>query len=157
MSETITIRQAVPDDLAPVLALFAQPEMDDGEVLPLSAAREILQRFSRYPDYRLFVAEDSDGGIRGCYALLIMDNLGHLGAPSAIVEGVVVDPRWQGHGIGAAMMRHAMREAAAKRCYKIVLSSNEKRTRAHAFYEDLGFERHGFSFRISPSTDGLAE
>ena len=30
-----------------------------------------------------------------------------------------------------------------------MLSSNAKRERAHAFYESLGFERHGFSFRVN--------
>jgi len=33
-------------------------------------------------------------------------------------------------------------------CYKLVLSSNQKRARAHAVYESLGFQRHGFSFSI---------
>ena len=46
------------------------------------------------------------------------------------------------------MMRFAMARATEKHCYKIVLSSNAKRERAHSFYESLGFERHGFSFRI---------
>jgi hypothetical protein len=29
-----------------------------------------------------------------------------------------------------------------------VLSSNARREEAHAFYESLGFARHGFSFRV---------
>ena len=78
-----------------------------------------------------------------------MDNLGHLGAPSAIVEDVVVDPAQHGHGIGRAMMRFAIERAQQAGCYKLVLSSNAARERAHAFYESLGFERHGYSFRIA--------
>ena len=35
-----------------------------------------------------------------------------------------------------------------KGCYKMMLSSNLRRTGAHAFYESLGFEKHGYSFRI---------
>ena len=45
-------------------------------------------------------------------------------------------------------MRFALARARDKRCYKLVLSSNARRERAHAFYEALGFERHGYSFRI---------
>jgi GNAT superfamily N-acetyltransferase len=45
-------------------------------------------------------------------------------------------------------MAFAIERAREKRCYKLVLSSNAKRERAHAFYEQLGFERHGFGFRI---------
>ena len=46
------------------------------------------------------------------------------------------------------MMRFALERCAQKRCYKLMLSSNAKRGRAHAFYESLGFERHGYSFRV---------
>jgi GNAT superfamily N-acetyltransferase len=89
-----------------------------------------------------------DATIVGTFALLVMDNLGHLGAPSAIVEDVAVDPQHQGHGIGRAMMKFALDRAQEQGCYKLMLSSNAKRERAHAFYESLGFTRHGFSFRV---------
>ena len=146
-ADDLTIRAAASADLPGVLALYAQPDMDDGRVLPLQKAEAIFARFSRYPDYTLYVAE-SEGRIVGTFALLIMDNLGHRGTPSAVVEDVVVDPAQQGHGIGQKMMAFAIDRAREKRCYKLVLSSNAKRERAHAFYEQLGFERHGYSFRI---------
>lgn len=145
--ETISIRAADTGDLPGVLALYAQPGMDDGRILSIGEAERLFARFSRYPDYTLYVAE-RDGRIVASFALLIMDNLGHLGAPSAIVEDVVVDPALQGQGIGRAMMDFAVVRAREMRCYKMVLSSNAKRERAHAFYERLGFERHGYSFRL---------
>jgi GNAT superfamily N-acetyltransferase len=144
---TLVIRPAAASDLSGILALHAQPEIDDGHVLPLDQARRIHRKFARYPDYVLYVAE-REGRIVGSFALLIMDNLGHLGAPSAIVEGVVVDPVWHGKGIGRQMMRIAVETAREQGCYKLTLSSNARRERAHAFYESLGFERHGFSFRV---------
>ncbi len=79
-----------------------------------------------------------------------MDNLAHNGAPSAIIEDVAVDPGWQGRGIGKQMMQYAMKLCRDKGCYKAALSSNLKREKAHAFYESLGFERHGYSYRIDP-------
>jgi GNAT superfamily N-acetyltransferase len=145
--DTICIRKADTDDLPGVLALYAQPGMDDGKTLPIEDAEHIFARFAHYPNYTLYVAE-ADRQIVGSFALLIMDNLGHLGAPFAIVEDVVVDPALQGHGIGQAMMRFAIARAREKRCYKMLRSSNAKRERAHAFYERLGFERHGYSFRL---------
>ncbi len=54
-----------------------------------------VRRFARYPDYVLYVAEH-EAMVVGTFALLVMDNLGHMGAPSAIVEDVVVDPGQQG-------------------------------------------------------------
>jgi GNAT superfamily N-acetyltransferase len=146
-TDNLTIREAERGDLPGVLALYAQPDLDDGVVLPLHDAERIFARFARYPDYTLYVGAQ-DGRIVGSFALLIMDNLGHLGAPSAIVEDVVVGPVLQGRGIGRAMMAFAVARAREKHCYKLVLSSNAKRDRAHAFYESLGFERHGYSFRI---------
>ncbi|HWM48261.1 MAG TPA: GNAT family N-acetyltransferase [Xanthobacteraceae bacterium] len=149
MRETaaITIRAAGETDLPGVLALYAQPEIDDGDVLPVETARAVFARFADYPDYTLYVAEEA-GAIIGSFALLIMHNLGHLGAPSAIAEDVVVDPRIHGQGIGQQMMRFAIERCRDKGCYKLALSSNARRERAHRFYDQLGFERHGYSFRI---------
>ncbi|MGV3634794.1 MAG: GNAT family N-acetyltransferase [Pseudorhodoplanes sp.] len=143
----LSMRPAVKGDLPAVLALYAQPHMDDGRVLALKDAEAIFDRFGRYPDYTLYVAEIG-GVIVGSFALLVMDNLGHLGTPSAIVEDVVVDPARHSTGVGRSMMDFAIEAARGKGCYKLVLSSNAKRTRAHAFYESLGFERHGYSFRV---------
>lgn len=149
----LQMRQAVAADLPAVLALYTQPGMDD-QTLTLAQAEAALAEFARYPNYRLFVACEADGAIAGrivgTYALLIMHNLAHCGAPSAVVEDVVVMAGRQGQGIGRQMMRHAMDEAREARCYKLALSSNGKRVAAHAFYESLGFAQHGLSFVIQP-------
>jgi len=145
--DDIDIRPAGPADIPGILALYAQPDLDNGRVLEPAAAEAIFARFTRYPDYTLYVASLGDR-IVGSFALLVMDNLGHLGAPSAIAEDVVVDPDMQGGGIGGRMMAFALETARAKGCYKLMLSSNTRRERAHAFYERLGFERHGYSFRV---------
>jgi GNAT superfamily N-acetyltransferase len=121
--------------------------MDDGSILTLEQARAIFQRLQRYPDYKLLVAE-VDGEIQGVMALLIMDNLGHWGAPSAVVEDVVVREDRRGRGIGREMLRFAMRRAREAGCYKLALSSHGDRKLAHGFYESLGFQRHGYSFIV---------
>ena len=144
----VLVRKAASADIAAVLALYGQPDLDDGKVLPVDEAVALLDRFARYPDYTLYVAQDG-AEIVGTFALLIMDNLGHLGARSGIVEAVAVAPARQSSGIGRGMMQFALDTCREKRCYKLVLSSNAKRERAHAFYESLGFERHGFSFRVN--------
>lgn len=149
----VDCRPATREDLPAILRLYAQPALDDGAALPVSEATAIFARMARYPDYRIFVATAADGNVVGTFALLIMDNLAHLGAPSAVIEDVAVDPAWQGRGVGRAMMRHALAEAGRKGCYKATLSSNLVRARAHAFYESLGFERHGYSFRVVVPSD----
>ena len=143
----ITIRVAEKSDLTGILAVYAQPEMDAGEILTLNQAEKIYNTFQQYPSYYLYVAVAGDK-IVGTFALLIMDNLAHLGKKSAVVEDVGVLPEFQGQGVGKIMMEFAMQEARKNRCYKLVLSSNAKRERAHQFYDSLGFDRHGYSFRV---------
>ena len=147
MADELVIRRATAEDIAGVLALYAQPDLDNGVVLELEEAKALFARFAAYPNYVLYVAERG-GEVVGSFALLVMDNLGHLGAPSAVVEDVVVSPACQSQGVGAKMMRFALEQARQNNCYKIVLSSNLKRERAHAFYDSLGFTRHGYSFRM---------
>lgn len=145
----VLIREAVEDDLAGVLRLYVQPGLDDGDVLSESEARALYRRFQRYPSYRLYVAE-AQSEIVGTFALLIMDNLAHRGAPSGVVEDVVVAADWQGRGVGRRMMEAARSLCGAAGCYKMALSSNLKREAAHAFYQSLGFDQHGYSFRVRP-------
>ena len=144
----LEIRKASESDLPTVLRLYAQPGMDNGSVLTLNDAAKILLRMATYPEYAVYVATAQDGSVVGTFALLVMDNLAHMGTPSAVVEDVCVDEQLQGQGIGKAMMHFAMEFAHQRGCYKIALSSNAARERAHAFYRSLGFEQHGLSFHV---------
>ncbi|MFZ5453585.1 MAG: GNAT family N-acetyltransferase [Thermodesulfobacteriota bacterium] len=143
----VTIREAGESDLPKILPLYGQLGMDNGGILPLEQARTIFRRLKRYPDYKLFVAE-AGGEIQGVMALLIMDNLGHQGAPSALVEDVVVREDRRRRGIGLELLRFAMNRAKEKRCYKLALSSHKDREGAHRFYEYLGWRQHGYSFLV---------
>lgn len=150
MSEAPTLREATADDLPQVLALYAQPGMNDDSVIDIEQASEIFAQFARYPSYRLWVACGAQGQVIGSYALLVMHNLAHRGTPAAVVEDVVVHPQHRRRGIGRQMMEHARSLAREAGCYKLALSSNLQRERAHAFYDSLGFQRHGISFVITP-------
>ena len=144
----VKIREAVRSDLEAILGLYA--ELDDGRSLDLCDAESVFERMQSYPDYTVYVAE-LVGEVVGVFELLIMDNLAHLGAPSGVVEDVVVGSQWQRQGIGKVMMQYAIQQCRKAGCYKLTLSSNLKRKSAHAFYESLGFQKHGYSFLISLS------
>lgn len=147
MHPPVHIRKANRTDIPGILSLYGQPKIDNGRILSIDLAEKIFAKISDYPDYSLFVAE-RDETIVGSFALLIMDNLGHLGAPSAIVEDVVVSPTLHRMGIGREMMKFAFKVAQEARCYKLTLSADVTREDAHSFYESLGFSRHGYSFKI---------
>jgi GNAT superfamily N-acetyltransferase len=153
MPPGLHIREATEADLPGVLALYAQPGMDNGNVLSPEEAIALWQQFARYPSYRLFVAHNTAGETVGTYALLVMHNLAHMGTPSAIAEDVVVSDAHQRQGIGRALMAHALQQAREAGCYKLALSSNARRTEAHGFYRSLGFAQHGLSFLIETSQD----
>lgn len=143
----IKIVEATENDLISVLSLYQNVLDKDKPIIPLAKADFLFKKMSQYPDYHLYIAK-LENEIIGSFALLIMDNLAHFGTPSAIVEDVVVGQKFQNLGIGHQMMLFAKQKAKEKGCYKMILSSNQNRTAAHRFYESLGFEKHGFSFKI---------
>ena len=143
----VHVREAVTDDLTAVLDIYAGAGLDGGQRISPEEARAIHARFTAYPYYHLHVAV-LGAEVVGTFALLIMHNLGHCGAPSAILEDVAVVPEWQRRGVGRAMLEFAMRRAADAGCYKLALSTNRRRGEAHRFYEALGFQRHGFSYVV---------
>jgi ribosomal protein S18 acetylase RimI-like enzyme len=148
VNDAVTIRVAELADLPAILRIYSQPAVDAGETLSYDAAKALYEKFSTYPSYDLYIAcVGSDAA--GTFGLLIMDNLAHLGRPSAIIEDVAVDPQFQRRGIGRKMIEFAMNQAKAAGCYKLMLSAASHRREAHEFYESLGFSCHGYSFHVS--------
>ena len=150
MNVLTKIRDADEADLPALARLYAaafsEPAEHDGPS-GIDAAWQRLQ--SEAPTARVLIAE-LDGEAVGTLMLFVLPLLTHRGAPAALVEAVAVDPHCQGQGIGRALMNEAMARARAAGCYKLALSSNTKRNEAHAFYERLGFQRHGVSFVAHP-------
>ncbi len=144
----IIFRKAVEEDLPAVLSLYSQLGQDDGTVLTLDEARRIFARLHTYPDYHIHVAV-ADKRIIATFALLVMDNLAHRGARSAILEDVVVAKELRGCGIGKKMLSHIRCLCRERGCYKIALSSNRHRAEAHRFYQGLGFLLHGYSYALN--------
>jgi GNAT superfamily N-acetyltransferase len=145
--DNLEIRKATTDDIPMILELFAQKDIDNGEVLSIDEANGIFNKFKLYPNYSLYLAM-IDNKVVGTFELLIMDNLAHKGSKSGIVEDVVVDLEYRSKGIGGKMMEYAIMICREFGCYKLTLSSSIHRERAHMFYENLGFKKHGYSFLI---------
>jgi GNAT superfamily N-acetyltransferase len=148
--ENLKIEEAKENDISSLIELYAQ--LDSDSKLTVKEAVEILNTIKRYPNYSVYVAKLNDK-IAGAFELLIMDNFAHKGAKSGIIEDVVVDISMRSKGIGREMMKYAMKICRENKCYKLVLSSNLKREKAHKFYEDLGFVKHGYSFQIDILTN----
>jgi GNAT superfamily N-acetyltransferase len=148
----LSLREASEEDIPAILDLYAASGLErtsaEVEGFTVEEARAHLAVLRSYPSYRAFVAV-LEGKIVGTYELLLMDNLAKRGRRAGIAEDVAVDPAYQKLGVGRAMMLHAKEECRRAGCYKLTLSSNLRREEAHRFYEALGFEKHGFSFRVN--------
>jgi GNAT superfamily N-acetyltransferase len=97
--------------------------------------------------YELLVAED-DGQVVGTTVLAGLPGFAHGTSPFGVVEYVVVDERCRSRGIGKLMMASVISLAKDAGCYKIALTSDNRRERAHKFYCSLGFEASAHGFRL---------
>ncbi len=136
------IRRATAADLPRVVALFGSP---DGNARDQAASAsdprcyvDSLAEIASDPNNALIVAE-VDGEVAGAFQLTIIPYVAYRGGRVAQIETVYVDAAMRGRGIGEAMMRWAIDEAKRRGCFRVQLTSNKSRTRAHALYARLGF------------------
>ncbi len=127
--------------------LFAQTnQAEENAETVLPAHRTAFSDIDRDPNTWLLVAESS-GCILGTLSVTVIPNLSHQGRPWAIVENVVVDKSAQRASVGTALMQHATALARERDCFRIILSSSIHRKESHRFYESLGFDAYGCSFK----------
>jgi GNAT superfamily N-acetyltransferase len=147
MTGDFTIREATQADAATVLLLFELAGLDQPGDHDRALAAAQWPRLQQAGASVLLACHE--GLAIGTLTLFVLPLLAHGGLPAALVEDVAVHPSAQGLGVGRALMHEAMHRARAAGCYKLALSSNAVRVGAHAFYERLGFVRHGVSFSVS--------
>jgi len=146
----LSFRDARPGDLPFILTLLRDDSVtvtpDDPARAGDPAYRDAFAAIASDPNQMLLVAEE-DGRPVGTFQLTFTPGLARLGAWRATIEAVHVVPDRRSAGIGGAMIRHALDLARTRGCAIAQLTSNKARTRAHAFYERLGFVRTHESFK----------
>ena len=70
----------------------------------------------------------------------------HRPVPVGPLSVLVVDQDTQGEGIGRMLVEEAERLLKKAGCQLIEVTSNDRRTAAHAFYRHLGYERTSLRF-----------
>jgi GNAT superfamily N-acetyltransferase len=117
--------------------------------LQVSAAKlaSAFERLARDRNHTILVAEAA-GKIVGTCHVIIVPHLGHALKPFAIVENVVVDAGARSSGIGQHLMTAAGELARRRGCYKLALTTNVARSRAHRFYARLGWTRTHFGYSL---------
>ena len=113
--------------------------LDDlGHPIAETALRQNLDRLTRL-DLIPLVAVESEQVVGLC-ALWVTHTL-HRDAPLGRISTMIVASSHRGQGIGAALVREAERRLQARGCKMVEVTSNDRRERAHAFYQRLGYER----------------
>jgi GNAT superfamily N-acetyltransferase len=93
----------------------------------------------------------------GCFWVALDENdqlMGTIGIEpltggQASLRKMFLDKSMRGNkdeNLAQRLFETLLQYAKEKGCYKMSLSSNLRREKAHQFYESLGFKKHGFSF-----------
>ena len=94
---------------------------------------------------------EGEGRVLGVLQLTFIRHVGYRGGRVAQIENVIVAPEARSRGVGSVLMQEAIARARAAGCFRVQLTSNNARTRAHVFYERLGFLRSHQGMKLALS------
>jgi GNAT superfamily N-acetyltransferase len=146
------IREADVRDIQDILFLYEQlfsntEQAGENRAARIREHKKALFEIKQNPNHHLLVAE-IEGIVVGTLAIIIIPNLSHMGRPWAIVEDVIVDEPHRRLGIGYLLIQRAIQLAKERNCFRVILSSSKQRDDSHKFYESVGLEAYGYSFKV---------
>ena len=139
----LSFRPAEAADLEAIVRMLA----DD----PLGSQREVFRRplpgsyrhafaaIEADPNNELVLACLPEPTIAGVLQLTFIPSISYQGRWRALIEGVRVDARCRGQGIGRAMFEWAMQRSRERHCHLLQLTTDKARPEALRFYQSLGF------------------
>jgi GNAT superfamily N-acetyltransferase len=157
---SVLVRRATRDDLHAIIRLLSDDPISAGRgdvanEEDESAYAAALERIVNDPANELLVAADPAGAVVGTLQLTVIPGMARRGSTRLLVEAVRVASTERSSGIGSALMRWVMEQAAIELETSLVqLTSDAARADAHRFYRRLGFvDSHvGFKFSVHPHT-----
>ncbi len=149
----LTFRNAREQDLGDLVRLLANDKLGktrEDTSSPINAAYlKAFQHINSDANNELIIAELA-GEMVAMLQLTFIPYLTHIGSWRCLIEGVRVDSRYRGQGIGRSFFEWAIARAKGKGCSMVQLTSDKKRPNAIKFYEDLGFvaSHEGFKLKL---------
>ncbi len=68
--------------------------------------------------------------------------------PYGLLEDVFVEEEYRSRGIGKELVKQVIKKAKELGCYKLIATSRFEREYVHRLYENLGFKKWGYEFRL---------
>ena len=140
VGSSVAIRDTILEDYTAIARLLGElgyPSIPDG-------VRQRLARLLSRDDTRVFVAERGASllGVLAVHRMPVLTSINDI----AMILALVVSEEARRTGIGRRLVERAEDEARVWACGRIMVTSAERRTEAHTFYERLGYEYTGRRF-----------
>ncbi|MDT0682606.1 GNAT family N-acetyltransferase [Roseicyclus sp. F158] len=149
MSDDITFREAVRDEVPAIVALLRDDHM--GKLREGSGMEAYLAAFdamSKEGTNRQFVGV-INGEVVACYQLTVISGLSLSASRRAQIEAVRVATHLRGQGHGARLVADAEARAREAGARLLQFTSNAERKDAHRFYQRLGYAASHTGFKKS--------
>lgn len=129
----VALRDLGAADVEALVALYQHLNAGDAPPGP-----EAVRAVFAHPGLRHFGLLRGPTLIASCN-LAVIPNLTRGGRAYGVIENVVTHAEHRGQGHGQAVVQHAIAQAWAAGCYKVVLTTSRKDPAVWAFYERCGF------------------
>jgi GNAT superfamily N-acetyltransferase len=141
--ETVEIRPVRRDELPVIVTLYNLIWTGSKSPVDIKTATSIYDGMKKHPENDLYAAL-LDGRIVGTFMVVVKKEGPDL--REAIVENLVVHPRYRRKGVGREMLDYIVTCCRQKGCRRVLVANREVREDLAAFYSVLGFERDGSNF-----------
>lgn len=142
----LQIRPLEAGDLSALLGLYAHLHRADDPLPGDEVVAVVWQKILARPGHTVFGGWLGDMLVSSC-ALTTIPNLTRGCRPYGVLENVVTHAAHRNQGHGKAIVAHALTDAWASGCYKVMLLTGRKDDATTRFYESAGFdgdEKRGF-------------
>ena len=133
------IREINERDAGEMAELIKQLASSTAEIITDTIRSRILEMMQL--DHMKVLGYEHDGKIVGTCTLAKVEGLSHGCRPFGVIENVVVLDSARSRGIGRQLVRHAIDQAEAWDCYKVILETGTKNEWKLRFYESCGLTR----------------
>jgi GNAT superfamily N-acetyltransferase len=137
----VNIRLLEQGDLDKLLALYEHLHDSDLPRPERPVVESVFEKLLGDPAHHYFGGFVEAKLVSSCI-LSVIPNLTRGCAPYGLIENVVTHRDFRRRGFGKSILEHALADAWASGCYKVMLLTGRLDEGTFRFYESAGFDRH---------------